>query len=168
MKDQPEIIVITGASAGVGRATAREFAKRGAHTGLIARGRDGLEAARREVEEAGGRALVLPLASRTQAAAAEQRQNSVDHAEIGDFGHALQFLRRHFSDRRENTDHRVVNPHIDRPELALSSASPVRCRRSVIAFPRGHPGGSVSRSHGKGRRPQSYEATRRRLGHCRA
>jgi short-subunit dehydrogenase len=38
----------------------REFAKRGAHIGLLARGRDGLEAARLEVEAAGGRAMVLP------------------------------------------------------------------------------------------------------------
>ncbi len=58
---KPEVVVITGASAGVGRATVREFAKRGAHIGLLARGRDGLEAARLEVEEAGGRALVLPV-----------------------------------------------------------------------------------------------------------
>ncbi|HEV2844336.1 MAG TPA: SDR family oxidoreductase [Thermoanaerobaculia bacterium] len=57
----PEIVVVTGASAGVGRATVRAFARRGAHIGLIARGRDGLEAARREIEELGGRALVLPL-----------------------------------------------------------------------------------------------------------
>jgi NAD(P)-dependent dehydrogenase (short-subunit alcohol dehydrogenase family) len=56
-----DVVVITGASAGVGRATARVFAQRGAHIGLIARGRDGLEATRREVEEVGGRALVLPL-----------------------------------------------------------------------------------------------------------
>lgn len=55
-----EVVVVTGASAGLGRAIVREFAKRGADIGLIARGRDGLEAARREVEEAGGRALVLP------------------------------------------------------------------------------------------------------------
>jgi len=58
---QPEVVVITGASAGVGRATVREFAKHGARIGLLARGRDGLEAARREVEEAGGRALVLAV-----------------------------------------------------------------------------------------------------------
>ncbi len=36
-----EVVVITGASAGVGRATVREFAKHGAHVGLIARGNDG-------------------------------------------------------------------------------------------------------------------------------
>jgi len=54
------VVVITGASAGVGRAAVRAFASRGAHIGLIARGVDGLEAAQREVEAAGGRALVLP------------------------------------------------------------------------------------------------------------
>src|SRR5437868_5718918 len=57
---RPQVVVITGASAGVGRATVREFARHGAHVGLLARGVDGLEQARREVEEAGGRALVLP------------------------------------------------------------------------------------------------------------
>jgi NAD(P)-dependent dehydrogenase (short-subunit alcohol dehydrogenase family) len=58
MKEQNEVVVITGASAGVGRATVRAFAKRGAKIGLLARGRDGLEAAKREVEELGGEALV--------------------------------------------------------------------------------------------------------------
>jgi NAD(P)-dependent dehydrogenase (short-subunit alcohol dehydrogenase family) len=57
----PEVVVITGASAGVGRATARAFAQRGARIGLLARGRDGLEAARREIEDAGGQALALPV-----------------------------------------------------------------------------------------------------------
>ena len=56
-----EVVVITGASAGVGRATVREFARHGAWVGLIARGTDGLEGAQREVEVAGGRALVLPV-----------------------------------------------------------------------------------------------------------
>jgi len=57
---QPEVVVITGASAGVGRATVRTFGRAGAHIGLLARGTDGLEAARREVEEAGGKALIIP------------------------------------------------------------------------------------------------------------
>jgi short-subunit dehydrogenase len=57
---RPEIVVVTGASAGVGRAVVRRFARDRAWIGLLARGRDGLEAARREVEAAGGRALVLP------------------------------------------------------------------------------------------------------------
>src|SRR5687767_5686988 len=55
-----EVVVITGASAGVGRATAEAFAKRGARIGLIARGTERLEAARRDVEALGGTALVLP------------------------------------------------------------------------------------------------------------
>lgn len=58
-RPRPEIVVVTGASAGVGRATVREFARHGAWLGLLARDRDRLEAARREVEAAGGRALVL-------------------------------------------------------------------------------------------------------------
>jgi NAD(P)-dependent dehydrogenase (short-subunit alcohol dehydrogenase family) len=56
----PEVVVVTGASAGVGRAVIRRFAREGAHIALLARGVDGLEGARREVEEAGGKALVLP------------------------------------------------------------------------------------------------------------
>jgi short-subunit dehydrogenase len=55
-----QVVVITGASAGVGRATVRAFARRGADIGLVARGLDGLEGARREVEAEGGQALVLP------------------------------------------------------------------------------------------------------------
>ncbi|MGH2536449.1 MAG: SDR family NAD(P)-dependent oxidoreductase, partial [Candidatus Promineifilaceae bacterium] len=43
--EQPEIVVITGASAGVGRATARAFARQGADIGLVARGEAGLRAA---------------------------------------------------------------------------------------------------------------------------
>ena len=55
-----ETVVVTGASAGLGRAIAREFGKHKANVGLIARGVDGLNAAKREIEAAGGRALVLP------------------------------------------------------------------------------------------------------------
>ena len=54
-----KVVVITGASAGVGRAAVRAFAKAGYDVGLVARGRDGLVAAKREVEDLGRRALVL-------------------------------------------------------------------------------------------------------------
>jgi NAD(P)-dependent dehydrogenase (short-subunit alcohol dehydrogenase family) len=54
------IVVITGASAGIGRATAIEFARLGARVALLARGAQGLEGARREVEAAGGEALAIP------------------------------------------------------------------------------------------------------------
>ncbi|HTP20700.1 MAG TPA: SDR family oxidoreductase [Solirubrobacteraceae bacterium] len=61
MPNRGEVVVITGASGGVGRAAARRFAAEGARIGLIARGRRGLEGAAREVEQAGGEALVLPV-----------------------------------------------------------------------------------------------------------
>jgi NAD(P)-dependent dehydrogenase (short-subunit alcohol dehydrogenase family) len=55
------IVVITGASAGVGRATARRFARDGWDVALIARGEAGLEAAADDVRASGQRALALPL-----------------------------------------------------------------------------------------------------------
>jgi NAD(P)-dependent dehydrogenase (short-subunit alcohol dehydrogenase family) len=58
MRDFPKVVVVTGASAGVGRAAVRAFAERGADVGLLARGREGLEAASREVERRGRRGLV--------------------------------------------------------------------------------------------------------------
>ncbi|MBV9298674.1 MAG: SDR family oxidoreductase [Verrucomicrobia bacterium] len=55
------VIVVTGASAGLGRAIAQAFARNeGARIGLIARGKDGLEGAKRDVEKLGGEALVMP------------------------------------------------------------------------------------------------------------
>jgi NAD(P)-dependent dehydrogenase (short-subunit alcohol dehydrogenase family) len=56
---EQQTVVITGASAGIGRATARLFGERGASIGLIARGEEGLAGAVREVEEAGGKALAV-------------------------------------------------------------------------------------------------------------
>ncbi len=82
---QSEVVVITGASAGVGRATARAFAKRGARIGLIARGLDGLNAARREIEALGGQALVAPadVADSAQVeAAAAKIENAFGHIDI--------------------------------------------------------------------------------------
>lgn len=58
-KDQ--VVVITGASAGVGRATARAFAHQGANIGLIARGKEGLEAAQREIELIGTKTLAIQV-----------------------------------------------------------------------------------------------------------
>jgi NAD(P)-dependent dehydrogenase (short-subunit alcohol dehydrogenase family) len=55
-----QVVVITGASAGVGRATARAFGKRGALVGLLARGHDGLQGAQGEIQALGGKALMLP------------------------------------------------------------------------------------------------------------
>ncbi len=57
---RPEIVVVTGSSGGVGRAIAHAFGKRGAHVALLARGEEGLNDAKHEVESFGGRALVLP------------------------------------------------------------------------------------------------------------
>src|SRR5215467_6472939 len=77
MKDarRARTVVITGASAGVGRATAAAFARQGASVGLIARGRAGLEGAQREVEALGGRAIVVSAdvadANKVEAAARE-------------------------------------------------------------------------------------------------
>ncbi len=58
---QNEVVVITGAGAGVGRAATREFARHGARIGLIGRDRARLERTKEEVENLGGHALVLPL-----------------------------------------------------------------------------------------------------------
>ena len=57
---KPEVVVVTGSSAGVGRAIAHAFAKRGANIGLLARDHEGLDAAQREVESFGGQALTVP------------------------------------------------------------------------------------------------------------
>ena len=73
--NQGKVVVVTGASAGVGRAVVTEFARQGAHVGLIARGRERLEATKREVEELGGKALALPtdVADAQQVEAAAER-----------------------------------------------------------------------------------------------
>lgn len=70
-----QVVAITGASAGVGRATARAFAERGFDVALLARGQAGLDGAAREVTSAGTRALAIPtdVAEFDQVAAAATR-----------------------------------------------------------------------------------------------
>jgi len=74
---EPEVVVITGASAGVGRAAARKFARHGARIGLLARGVDGLKAAQREVQKLGSEALIIP----TDVANAEQVEAAAEKVE---------------------------------------------------------------------------------------
>jgi short-subunit dehydrogenase len=75
------VCVVTGASAGVGRAVARELARRGARVGLVARGHDGLVAAAQEATALSGTALELP-ADVTDAAQVEEAAERVEH-ELG-------------------------------------------------------------------------------------
>jgi short-subunit dehydrogenase len=53
------VVIITGASAGIGEASARMLAREGAHVAIVARRRDRLDALKREIEAAGGQALVV-------------------------------------------------------------------------------------------------------------
>ena len=71
------VVVVTGASGGVGRATVREFARSGARIAMLARGVDRLNAAKKEVEEAGGQALVVP----TDVADPEQVESAAERTE---------------------------------------------------------------------------------------
>ena len=79
-----ETVVVTGAAAGVGRAAARAFGARGARIGLLARGIDELHAAAAEIDQAGGKALVLPTdvadpdAIEAAAAAVERQFGPID------------------------------------------------------------------------------------------
>lgn len=70
-----KIAVVTGASAGVGRASAIEFGRHGWRVALLARGNDGLRGAKYEVEQAGGQAMIIPtdVADYDQVEAAAER-----------------------------------------------------------------------------------------------
>ena len=80
----PLVVVVTGATSGVGRATARAFADMGAAIGLLARGTDGLEATHAEVESRGASAVAIPTdvadpeAVESAAEAVAQRFDRVD------------------------------------------------------------------------------------------
>jgi NADP-dependent 3-hydroxy acid dehydrogenase YdfG len=70
------VVVVTGASAGIGRAVARAFGEQGAKVALVARTDEALAVAAREIERAGGEALVLPL-DVSDAAAVERAADAV-------------------------------------------------------------------------------------------
>jgi short-subunit dehydrogenase len=74
-RNSRRVVVVTGASAGVGRSTARAFAREGAHVGLIARDTEGLHVAAREMSEMGGKGLAVPadVADAAQVEAAAER-----------------------------------------------------------------------------------------------
>lgn len=80
----PMVVVITGGSAGIGRATAEAFARRGARVAVLARGADGLAATCAEIERLGGEAFAVPtdVAFEQQvedaAAAVENRWGAID------------------------------------------------------------------------------------------
>ena len=75
MENTKRVVVITGASAGLGRAIAHAYAKRGASLGLIARNPEALDAAKAECERLGAQAITLPVdvsdAEAVEAAAAK-------------------------------------------------------------------------------------------------
>ncbi|WLW51115.1 SDR family oxidoreductase [Streptomyces sp. YU58] len=73
-----KVVVVTGASGGVGRATAVAFAARGARVALLARGREGLAAAADEVQRAGGEALVVTVDVADAKAVDDAAQQVVD------------------------------------------------------------------------------------------
>jgi NAD(P)-dependent dehydrogenase (short-subunit alcohol dehydrogenase family) len=74
---KPQVVVVTGASGGIGRASAQAFGVRGAKVALLARGELGLQGAAKEVEAAGGTVLPIPV----DTADYEQIEGAADRVE---------------------------------------------------------------------------------------
>lgn len=77
MSKNPPVVIVTGAGAGAGRAIARKFGRQGWRVGLVSRDPDRLEAAREEIERAGGEALALPTDVADAAAVQAARDKAV-------------------------------------------------------------------------------------------
>ena len=138
---QQQVVVVTGASGGIGRATAIAFGARGAAVALLARGESGLHGAAKEVEAAGGRALVVPV-DVADADAVERAAATVEDAARADrrLGQRRLLLgvRAVLGDRREG-----VRPR-DRGQLPrLRLRDDVRAVADARAGPRGDRAGGL-------------------------
>jgi NAD(P)-dependent dehydrogenase (short-subunit alcohol dehydrogenase family) len=80
------VVVLTGASSGVGRATGLEFARHGAGVVLAGRRADALEELARECEAAGGKALAVPTDVTDEAAMAELARRAVEGSTASTLG----------------------------------------------------------------------------------
>jgi len=84
-RETAETVVVTGGTAGVGRATVREFAAKGANVAILARGKGRLEATKKEVEELGGKAIAISVDvsdSKAVEDAAEQIERELGEIDI--------------------------------------------------------------------------------------
>jgi NAD(P)-dependent dehydrogenase (short-subunit alcohol dehydrogenase family) len=132
---QPQVVAVTGASSGVGRATAQEFARNGATVGLIARGREALAATASEVKSLGGKPVMLQCdvadAQAVETAAAELEVHGeidvwVNNAMVGVFAPVWEITAEEFRRVTEVTYLGVVHG-------TLSALSRMRARdRGVI------------------------------------
>lgn len=77
MQDKSEVVVVTGAASGLGRAIAEEFGRHGAKVALLARSEENLQRAKEEIESLGGTGLVLPV----DVSVAEQVEEAAEQAE---------------------------------------------------------------------------------------
>ena len=149
MAEHHRVVVVTGASAGVGRATALAFANQGAHLGLLARGRAGLESAAHDVEAAGARAIAIPTdvadADGVDAAAAavEQAFGPIDvwvnNAMASVFSPVREMTAAEYRRVTDVTYLGVMHQHICRPSAHAAAQPRVNRAGRIGAGLSGHP-----------------------------